>query len=1012
MKPITRLFSCLSFVFVLWLASAEQVVNTLTTTSPLDTFAVTKSQYQQGGTMTWITNASQLLDTTSTGIPVPRRQAGMMVPIGTNLYQLASDLTTWVLQSPYAPTSKIVSTISELTNSSPSFLSANSFGTNSSYTGSVNLLGRAAIGDGGGGTFILDATDTTTPVDNGMVFADAATGKRYKRQWSGEAVNSIWFGADPSGTTDSTEAIQAAINFASNPTYGPKNNTVNSGGKVFTPAGLYRITQLRMTNLAEFYGVASPVQNADLGTTFRQTNFFVGDAIQIYGNPFLHQFRLYGQSEDNVTNVVAVTGVTSRSQFTVATNTLPTFNAAGASYPYYGHCWFYDSNTNYMGSGWVQTINFTSGLVTLRTNSDLYATFTTNSGLLDTSTKVIFTPLSTVGSHTGYYSAKATAGNVGICHKTSGYVRLDTVKIQKFFVGMLNESVGTFQVGKEVYCLACQLASFAQLYPGSSSDNLFTEAYFQGYYSRSGLVNPSFTTNLDNNLFRRCTYGVLWPGSSDQYIGITMDSPLIGCLQSSALDVFWKPFFSDNVTVGAYWIEGVDGGGSAVNIDQFQFRPLFVTAGAEFAQVPTNSQQTFGLKITGGSSASIGMLTARKVYSFINNAGVVPVPSLTNLFDIESGSTTRLNLLGRNVIGVVANLKATNTVTPFIANRWTGGETATDAGFNWYYPTAGGTYYSLNGVQMVDIESTGITLSDFAVTGPALTIRGGVSQSPILRLRRNSGATNFFDFTVSTDLLRIINSTDGSAARDALNMNIGASSHLYYLGSAGNPATPANATLLTESATGTNVSAGNFNLQIGGSTGSATPGTFSVTQTVPGVSGASAQSRENRFSIDTNGATVISGLGTSQSVAATSVGFDMFSTTKGMRIFRMTAAQRDAIVSPASGLIVCVTDDHETLNSYDGTSWRQLYGGWRGFAILDFPSISAGASSDLTITVTGAGATASEGVVLGLPAAPNAGIVFTAFVSGSNTVTVRATNVTLAPIDPASATYRAFVYTP
>ena len=74
-------------------------------------------------------------------------------------------------------------------------------------------------------------------------------------------------------------------------------------------------------------------------------------------------------------------------------------------------------------------------------------------------------------------------------------------------------------------------------------------------------------------------------------------------------------------------------------------------------------------------------------------------------------------------------------------------------------------------------------------------------------------------------------------------------------------------------------------------------------------------------------------------------------------------------------------------------------------ATLDFPGVPAnGGTQDLTITVTGA--TVGDVVTLGLPAAPNAGLVFSAWVSASNTVTVRATNVTAGAIDPVSAAYR------
>jgi hypothetical protein len=78
-----------------------------------------------------------------------------------------------------------------------------------------------------------------------------------------------------------------------------------------------------------------------------------------------------------------------------------------------------------------------------------------------------------------------------------------------------------------------------------------------------------------------------------------------------------------------------------------------------------------------------------------------------------------------------------------------------------------------------------------------------------------------------------------------------------------------------------------------------------------------------------------------------------------------------------------------------------------GSASLNFASIATTASADLTITVTGAAV--GDEVILALPAAPAAGIVFNAFVSAANTVTVRATNVTALSVDPAAATYGVIV---
>lgn len=79
----------------------------------------------------------------------------------------------------------------------------------------------------------------------------------------------------------------------------------------------------------------------------------------------------------------------------------------------------------------------------------------------------------------------------------------------------------------------------------------------------------------------------------------------------------------------------------------------------------------------------------------------------------------------------------------------------------------------------------------------------------------------------------------------------------------------------------------------------------------------------------------------------------------------------------------------------------------KGSASLDFASIAAAASADLTITVTGVAV--GDSVALALPAAPAAGLVFNAFVSATNTVTVRATNITALAVDAAAATYGAVV---
>ncbi len=78
-----------------------------------------------------------------------------------------------------------------------------------------------------------------------------------------------------------------------------------------------------------------------------------------------------------------------------------------------------------------------------------------------------------------------------------------------------------------------------------------------------------------------------------------------------------------------------------------------------------------------------------------------------------------------------------------------------------------------------------------------------------------------------------------------------------------------------------------------------------------------------------------------------------------------------------------------------------------GSATLDFSSTATASSSDLTITVSGA--TVGKPVFLGIPASPSTGSHYTAWVSATNTVTVRFSNYSGGSIDPASGTFSVYV---
>ncbi|WP_175978921.1 right-handed parallel beta-helix repeat-containing protein [Burkholderia sp. BCC1047] len=92
------------------------------------------------------------------------------------------------------------------------------------------VTGYYAVGDGGGGAYQLDSSDTTS-VDNGGTVIVAADGGRWKLQVT-DTVSVKQFGATGTGTsgTDDSAAIQRATNWAA-----------AAGKTLFFPAATYRV---------------------------------------------------------------------------------------------------------------------------------------------------------------------------------------------------------------------------------------------------------------------------------------------------------------------------------------------------------------------------------------------------------------------------------------------------------------------------------------------------------------------------------------------------------------------------------------------------------------------------------------------------------------------------------------------------------------------------------------------------------------------------------------------------
>lgn len=142
-----------------------------------------------------------------------------------------------------------------------------------STSGYVRVTGYSLPGDGGGGTFYWDSSDTESADNGGTIFVptdeDLAAQGRWKRVIDGNVVNARWFGVLPSGV-DCTRPMQNACDWvAENSTY---SSVPFSGGTISIPAGTYHfefdegtsglstITVDQWTNIAGAPGYATVLE--------------------------------------------------------------------------------------------------------------------------------------------------------------------------------------------------------------------------------------------------------------------------------------------------------------------------------------------------------------------------------------------------------------------------------------------------------------------------------------------------------------------------------------------------------------------------------------------------------------------------------------------------------------------------------------------------------------------------------------------------------------------------------
>lgn len=244
------------------------------------------------------------------------------------------------------------------------------------------------------------------------------------------------------------------------------------------------------------------------------------------------------------------------------------------------------------------------------------------------------------------------------------------------------------------------------------------------------------------------------------------------------------------------------------------------------------------------------------------------------------------------------------------------------------------------------------------------TVAGGVVQSVTVYEQ----GQNYTTATATAANVNVLDDVGHTFARTS-------TTGTYTIGANGGTASPITGVIEGEPAIGTDVSGGTVQIRSGRSTGAATGSLLQFATPIQGSSGTNTQSFGVRLQIGSGGQLLYTGLTADPTINAIA-GSLYYNTTSN--VFKV----------------------------HNGSAWKQVRMGTdiRISATLDFPSTAAQSESGLTISVPGA--VLGDVVNLGVPnASVVAGSFFNAWVSATDTVTVRFNNYSSTSKDPALGTF-------
>lgn len=800
----------------------------------------------------------------------------------------------------------------------------------------ITINGWSAEQDGRGGQWWYDYGATTT-TNTGMVVAWG--GGRLYRRWDTE-IDPKWFGANESCGADASTAMQAAIDFAADPTYGWQQSSGESGQTSFTVRlnGCYafyspivlkggvEVTGAKRGSGAGDYGANAMIEVKHGGHGF--TWDAITDAI-IYRTPTLRDVFMTGYSETYQQNKKAINQVTSRTVFRVADADAPPTLDDATIWASSNTCFFFDNEGGYLGSGRIASTSSAGGntTVTLASGSDVYTSVNGSAGnLLTTACKVVW-PVRITDEAVGgvsVFNDPTAAGSCAIFLKNTigsvfGIPRIENVYAVKFHSGirigpnLLGAQNGGF---KDLKFLNSRFAGISTPRPIHTADMFFQGVvYTSGYYGAD--YGTTRTNTADISALRYSTYGIYGLPTLSKWDTVLAE-------ESAYANVY--SFRTIGPSFGYLFADGTIRYGLALGPGYYAYSSPTTSAFDNWVSVERLylKTQLDNLTIDTVHTDQTGVYfeltdTAKFAGAAINQLHVIKsgtTYSGITAFDLQASAYNNRakvdSVIEKNGIGTwsKSGSKFPEVDTPTLT-------TATDVNNGFYQPSLAQRDYAVSGTRLLSLSS-GNVLIEKAGGSQLLTLSNTTTTNSVA-MTIGTGSISFDD---SVNSLRI--GTFSASSTDAT-LQIGSQA---YSGSA------RGSQINFENSSGTNTAAGTGQIYAPRPTGnSTTGGGLDIYTADVGSSGATLQSTTAKVRIPKVGGIALPGQ--SSDPSALIAGHYYFNSTA--RNFRF----------------------------YDGTYWQPMSVQGDEVTVASASTVSLGAQTSDKVYITGTTTITSFGAALG-----------------------------------------------